>query len=137
MMTQEELKTVSDDVLLAMVAKAKGHTGNEFKSYMDTNFSYTTLTSELQRRGYSCGWHKVSDNLDKKHNIEVVDLRKTEETIRTSFLIGKNTAARWKSFCEPIQCKTVLLNEALKRFIDDVEVGKVKLEVSFEMKGKL
>ena len=60
-LTKEECQQKSDAELLAMVAKAQGHTAKDFSEYMNCDFSYSYLTNILRDRGYENGWHKTSD----------------------------------------------------------------------------
>ncbi len=130
-MTKEECRQKSDDELLAMAKKAKGHTSNDFSKFMKCDFSYNFLTTLLKDRDHECSWHKIlSDDSLSKVTPTVIKMKKTEnETIRQSFMIEKSIADEWKSFNKDVPFNTVTIGAAFRRFMDDYRSGRIKFEL--------
>ena len=128
-MTKEEAKQKTDAELLQMVKDAKGHTTSDSSDYMKCDFSYSYLTSLLSDRGYENGWHKVSDAKATFQEPVIIQMKKSDdEMVRQSYMMGKKTAEKWKEFNKDIPYKTVTIDAALLRFMDDVYSGRVKFE---------
>ncbi len=129
-MTKEEAQQLSDAELLQMVQKAQGHTGNDFKEYMNLDFSYTTLTGLLRERGFESGWHKTSDGATPTIKPTVIRMKKNDGVaVRQSYMVDKSIAEEWKQFNKHVPYKTVTLGWALRRFMDDVKSGRIKFEL--------
>ena len=131
-MTKEELKTKTDEELLAMFKKAKGHTNSDFMEYMNCTFSYSHLRTQLKERGYEDGWHKVSNDFCGvvPREPEIIVMKKSKgKTKRHVFLLEESIAEEWKKFNENIPFNTVTLGAAMRRFMDDVNCGKIRFVV--------
>ena len=128
-MTKAELIERSDEELLNLVDKAKGHTGNDFGDFMNCDFSYSFLTNVLKERGFENGWHKAIESTSVSTSPEVILMRKSnDEVVRSTYMIEKSIADEWKKFNENVPYKTVTLGHALNRFMDDYKAGKIKFE---------
>ena len=127
LITKDECRNMSDAELLHMVNNATGHTGKDFADYMNCDFSYSFLTSELQKRGYINDWHKVTNDDCNNKDITYINMQKSKaETVRQAFLIDKEINDKWKQFNKKIPYKTVTINHALSRFMDDYNNGLIK-----------
>lgn len=128
--TKEECQQKSDAELLAMVAKAQGHTAKDFSEYLNCDFSYSYLTSILRDRGYENGWHKTSDAPSSSPKPIVIQMKKSDDEVsRQSYMLEKNIAEEWKQFNKNVPYKTVTLGWAMKRFMEDVKSGRIKFEL--------
>ena len=63
--TMEDLRSAPDAELLQMYDDAQGDT-KEFTQKFGTEFSYTSLTSEIKSRGYKQGWIKEGTTNSRK-----------------------------------------------------------------------
>lgn len=130
MITQNDLTKMSDEELLDLVKKAKGHTGTDFKEFCSTDFAYTTLLNELRARGYENGWYKqngltVSDQ-KKIEFIYLEDLDLTNgETKKTSFDVSSETLLRWRKMTSAMAHKGRILEIAMIRFLDALDAGEI------------
>ena len=126
LITKDECRNMSDSDLLHMVNNATGHTGKDFGEYMNCDFSYSFLTGELQKRGYINDWHKVTNDDNDNKDITYINMQKSKnETVRQAFLIDKEINDKWKQFNQNIPYKTVTINNALSRFMDDYKKGLI------------
>ncbi|MCR4814454.1 MAG: hypothetical protein K5879_06475 [Lachnospiraceae bacterium] len=127
-MTKADLLQKTDEELLQMIAVASGHTGKDFRDYMNCDFSYNVLTSHLKERGYEMGWHKSDRNSSTKP--VVIQMKKSDEAmIRQSYMLEKSIADEWKSFNKNVPYKSVTLGYALRRFMSDVQSGRIIFEL--------
>ena len=133
MMTKEELIASADDILLDLVDKSKGHTGKDFGEYMDCDFSYTFLTTELQKRGYKNGWYKEQQitEISEEDAVMVIDVTPTTKTVRKAYTVSEEVAEKWSDFTKGVPGRSVLLDKALTDFMDKAQ--KSKVEVKFEL----
>lgn len=130
LITKDECRNMSDSELLHMVNNATGHTGKDFAEYMNCDFSYSFLTSELQKRGYINDWHKVTNEDNNNKDITYINMKKSKnEAVRQAFLIDKDVNDKWKQFNKNIPYKTVTINNALSRFMDDYKKGLIKFTI--------
>lgn len=128
--TKEECQQKSDAELLAMVAKAQGHTAKDFSEYLNCDFSYSYLTSTLKDRGYENGWHKTSEGNSPVIKPTAICMKKSDkETTRKSFIIDEDVASEWKEFNKNVPFPSVTLRFALRRFMDDYKSGLIKFEL--------
>ena len=128
--TKEECQQKSDAELLAMVAKAQGHTAKDFSEYMNCDFSYSFLTTTLKDRGYENGWHKTSEGTSPVIKPTAICMKKSDkETTRKSFIIDEDVASEWKEFNKNVPFPSVTLGCALRRFMDDYKSGLIKFEL--------
>ena len=130
-MTKEQLQQKPDSELLAMVTKAAGHTGKDFKEYVRCDFSYSFLTTELRNRGYANGWYKTNGAEAKtSQKPETIILQKPEtEGKRLTLTVSDKTAEAWRQLTAPVSYKQVAADAALNRFITDVRSGKIEFKV--------
>lgn len=140
MLSKKDVISMSNEQVLALVDKAKGHTGDDFKQHMDCDFTYSYLTSELKRRGYvfySC-WYLEGEipatpgkqqKYDKADIPDIVYLGEKipkENRIKTTVEMKKETWDRWKEMTETLSNKMVVLDAALMRFMDDFDQGNIE-----------
>ena len=118
-MTLDELKNMSNQELADF---ANGITNTrDFQQTTGAEFSYNTLMSEIRRRdGVKTYVFPESEQAD------IITLVKTDETYRQQFKISKKVADRWKKFAADKPNRSVLLDYALIRFMDDFKNGKIK-----------
>ena len=66
MITKDDLRNMSDRELLDLINQATEQhcTGKNFSEKFDCDFSYTHLTQMLRNRGWTLGWHKLSETVD-------------------------------------------------------------------------
>lgn len=127
--TKEICQSMCDSELLELVNKATGHTGKDFGEFMNCDFSYSFLTTELKNRGYINGWYNPSQ-IATPQKEAVIKMRKSdEETTRQSYMVDSSIAAEWKEFNKHVPYKTVTIGWALKRFMDDYNSGRIKFEL--------
>lgn len=133
-MTKEEAQHKTDEELLLLVEKSKKHTGKDFSTYMNCDFSYSFLTSLLRDRGYENGWYKKTSNIHSKSKEPIViEMKKPEDkTIRKSFILDEYTAELWKLFNQNFPYPSVNISYALRRYMKDVNEGRIKFEFHFE-----
>lgn len=129
-LTKEAVKSLSDAELLQMLKDAKGHTGTDFGSYMNCEFSYTYLTSILEDRGYKNGWYKAGKGSSPTIRPDIITMSMPDdETVRKSYILDADTAKKWKDFNKKIPFPSVTLSAALSRFMADYKDGKIKFEL--------
>ncbi len=128
MMTKEELIASDDSVLLDLIDRAKGNTGKDFSSAMDCDFSYTFVTTELQRRGYKNGWYKEQQSKKQEDEVMVIDATQNTKTVRKAFSVSEDVAEKWAEFTKGVPGRTALMDKALSDFMDKAQKGKVKVE---------
>jgi len=129
-LTKEACFQKSDDELLQMVKKAQGHTGTDFGTFMNCDFSYSYLTKLLRDRGWENGWHKVREDTITVQKPELILMKKSAEAVgRQSFMLEKSIAEEWRLFNKNVPYKSVTLGHALRRFMEDVRSGKIKFEL--------
>lgn len=127
-MTMEEMQNASDDELLAMVEKAAGHT-KDFSTFLHTDFSYTTLTGELKKRGYQNGWYRNPDVEGKKH-VDVIQMKAPKSTRRVALSMSDEVADAWQQFNKNVPYRSVTIDEACRRFMRDYAEGKISFTLS-------
>lgn len=131
--TKKDLITKTDEELLNMIERAKGHTGKEFGDYMGADFSYSFLTNYLRTsRGYENGWYKADVTINNITKETIIMKQSDSPKIRQSYKISKNVADEWKRFNKNVIYKTVTIDEALKRFMRDVKSGKVEIIAKYD-----
>lgn len=131
MMTKEQLQQMPDEKLLDMVSRAVGHTGKDFSDFMNCDFSYSYLTTELKNRGYANGWYKA-EGIEAKasQKPETIILQKPEdEGKRVTLTVSAKTAEAWRQLVAPVSYKQLVADAALNRFIADVKAGKIEFKV--------
>ena len=127
--TKEVCQSMNDSELLNLVNKATGHTGKDFGEFMNCDFSYSFLTTELKNRGYINGWYNLSQ-ITPPQKEAIIKMRKSdEETTRQSYMVDTSIAAEWKEFNKHVPYKTVTIGWAMKRFMDDYNSGRIKFEL--------
>ena len=118
-MTLDELKNMSNQELADF---ANGITNTkDFQQNTGAEFSYNTLMSEIRRRG-GVKTYVFPD----EQQADIITLVKTDETYRQQFKISKKVADKWKKFASDKPNRSVLLDPALTRFMDDFKRGKIK-----------
>lgn len=119
-MTLDELKNMSNQEL-ADFANQITNT-RDFQQTTGAEFSYNTLMAEIKRRGGV----KTYVFPEESEQADIITLIKTDETYRQQFKMSKKVSDRWKKFASDKPNRSVLLDAALTRFMDDFKNGKIK-----------
>ena len=73
---------------------------------------------------------KTNEISQSKKKPELIQMKKSnEKTVRVSFMLEQSIAEEWKDFNKNVPYKTVTLGHALRRFMNDVRLGKIKFEL--------
>lgn len=121
-LTLQHVRQMSDEEFQDLMNRAQGHS-KDFQECFHANFSYTSLCAEARKRGFKNGWYREAD---VKSEARIYRLRPSgEETRRQSFSISDSVYQRWVSFSEGFPYKSVLIDTALTRLMDDVECGRI------------
>lgn len=118
-MTLDELKNMSNQELANFANKITNT--RDFQKQTGAEFSYNTLMAEIKRRG-----GVKTYVFPESEQADIITLVKTDETYRQQFKISKKVADRWKKFAADKPNRSVLLDHALIRFMDDYKKGKIK-----------
>lgn len=119
-MTLDELKNMSNQELADF---ANGITNTkDFQQNTGAEFSYNTLMSEIRHRGGV----KTYVFPEESEQADIITLIKTDETYRQQFKMSKKVSDKWKKFASDKPNRSVLLDAALTRFMDDFKNGKIK-----------
>lgn len=118
-MTLDELKNMSNQELADFANKITNT--RDFQKQTGAEFSYNTLMAEIKRRG-----GVKTYVFPESEQADIITLVKTDETYRQQFKISKKVADRWKKFAADKPNRSVLLDHALIRFMDDFKNGKIK-----------
>ena len=119
-MTLDELKSMNNKELAEFANKITNT--KDFQQNTGAEFSYNTLMAEIKRRGGV----KTYVFPEESEQADIITLVKTDETYRQQFKISKKVADRWKKFAADKPNRSVLLDYALIRFMDDFRRGKIK-----------
>ncbi len=130
LLTKEDLPNISDEELIRMSEQAKGHTGKDFKKFMNCDFSYSVLIAEMKRRGMVNGWHIPGSTPSAKPERITAKKDKTIEYTRITLTVDKQTAADWRAFTENMAFNSVVTSCALQRLMRDVKSGHVTFVLS-------
>lgn len=124
--TIKDLRNAPDQELLEMVKKAPGNTGKSFQSTFGVEFSYTTLTKELNNRGYKKEWHKVDGGKGKKGIVaKIYNLNNLEDRTRRNLTIPDEIFKIYIKYFGKIHNQSVVIGVALERFIEDYKNGLI------------
>lgn len=118
-MTLDELKNMSNQELADFANKITNT--RDFQKQTGAEFSYNTLMSEIRRRGGVKTYVFPDDQ-----QADIITLTKTDETYRQQFKMSKKISDKWKKFASDKPNRSVLLDAALTRFMDDYKKGKIK-----------
>ena len=78
------------------------------------------------------GLDAYKEDLSSSPKSVVIQMKKSDDkTVRRSYMIDKKIADEWKVFNKNVPYKTVTLNHALRRFMDDYKSGLIKFELKF------
>ena len=96
-----------------------------------------------KERGFEKRWVKQDEYIDvsnlkehKNENIvdeaEIIVLKKTDDIMcRQSYVLSQSVAERWKAFNEGMPFKSLTIDSALIRFMEDVRSGRVVFKLKF------
>lgn len=118
-MTLDELKNMSNQELADFANKITNT--RDFQKQTGAEFSYNTLMAEIKRRG-----GVKTYVFPESEQADIITLVKTDETYRQQFKISKKVADKWKKFAADKPNRSVLLDHALIRFMDDFKKGNIK-----------
>lgn len=118
-MTLDELKNMSNQELADFANRITNT--RDFQQTTGAEFSYNTLMSEIRRRG-----GVKTYVFPESEQADIITLIKTDETYRQQFKMSKKVSDRWKKFASDKPNRSVLLDAALTRFMDDFKRGKIK-----------
>lgn len=119
-MTLEQLKNMSNQELADFANKITNT--KDFQKQTGAEFSYNTLMAEIKRRGGI----KTYVFPEESEQPDIITLTKTDETYRQQFKMSKKVSDKWKKFASDKPNRSVLLDAALTRFMDDYKKGKIK-----------
>ena len=126
---KDQLKNRTGEELLSMVEEAKGHTQKDFQEFFGTDYSYTTLTDELTRRGYKNGWHLPGGPAPEESNLKTVVVSADEPKVRFNLSMTSSVKDRYARFLEGKSMGFRHTTAALELYMDAVEAGEVKVVV--------
>jgi len=106
-----ELRTATDTELLDCVREVKGET-KRFQEIFDTDYSYTSLTDELKKRGYVQTWTKPKQT-------KIISIPYSKETVRMNLAMTKECKEKYEKFLNQSPCKYVHTSAALINYIDE------------------
>ena len=114
-MTLAELKTMSDEELIAIATSVDGKTAL-FKQITDAEFSYSTFSNELKKHNI----RRIYVASDSTNKITVDASNKTCKTVRQQYTVSKDVAEMWKSFIQEVDVKypSTLLDAALLQMMN-------------------
>ena len=118
-MTLDELKSMNNKELAEFANKITNT--RDFQKQTGAEFSYNTLMAEIKRRG-----GVKTYVFPESEQADIITLTKTDETYRQQFKMSKKVSDRWKKFASDKPNRSVLLDAALTRFMDDFKNGKIK-----------
>lgn len=119
-MTLDELKSMNNKELAEFANKITNT--KDFQQNTGAEFSYNTLMAEIKRRG-----GVKTYVFPESEQADIITLTKTDETYRQQFKMSKKVSDKWKKFASDKPNRSVLLDAALTRFMDDYKKGKIKL----------
>ena len=119
-MTLDELKSMNNKELAEFANKITNT--KDFQQSTGAEFSYNTLMAEIKRRGGV----KTYVFPEESEQPDIITLTKTDETYRQQFKMSKKVSDKWKKFASDKPNRSVLLDAALTRFMDDFKRGKIK-----------
>ena len=112
-MTLEQLKNMSNQELADFANKITNT--KDFQKQTGAEFSYNTLMAEIKRRGGI----KTYVFPEESEQPDIITLTKTDETYRQQFKMSKKVSDKWKKFASDKPNRSVLLDAAITRFMDD------------------
>ncbi len=120
-----DLRSAKDSEVLACMeeVKASGVKTQDFQSTFGTDYSYSTLTSELSTRGYVQKWVK-----NKKETKEV-RVKFSKDNARMNLNMTKECKDRFEAFLEDKSYNFVHTTAALMTYMDMVEKKEIKVSV--------
>lgn len=122
MKTFSDLRTAPDEELLQMYNDAQGDTDN-FKKNFETEFSYTTLTNEIKKRGYVQGWMKQTNECINKS----VKLQKKTKKMLVD--VTPECQKRYSEFISNKQFPYLYTTEALEDLMTKINLNQMKIIV--------
>ena len=131
-MTLNEMKQMSTDDLIEFANSCRGHTGSNpdrpdtyFQKYANADFSYSSVSSELAKRGAKNGWYiDKTDDKDVSLNIKLAP--SGEGQIKKTFRIRKSTADKWDKSFYNFFSMSVLADYALNELADRYDKGLIR-----------
>lgn len=118
-MTLDELKSMNNKELAEFANKITNT--RDFQKQTGAEFSYNTLMAEIKRRG-----GVKTYVFPEESEVDIITLTKTDETYRQQFKMSKKVSDKWKKFASDKPNRSVLLDAALTRFMNDYKKGKIK-----------
>lgn len=114
--TMDDLRAAADEALLAMYEQAQGDTAN-FQRNFEAEFSYTSLTKEIESRGYIRSYHKPHQPI----NVIVPMYSKSEKLIA---MVDSETLKKWKKEI-PTSSRKAYLTAAMRLVMDKKAEGSL------------
>lgn len=123
--TLAELKTATDEELLACVAEARGNTGKDFQTTFGTDYTYTCITTELTARGYVNGWYKERAK-------KVIKVKFKKDNARMNLNMTRECKERFEKFLEDKSYNFVHTTAAIMHYIDEYENKEIIVSGDFD-----
>jgi hypothetical protein len=120
-----ELRTAKDSEVLACMEEVKtnGVKTQDFQTTFGTDYSYSTLASELSNRGYVQKWVK------NKKEVKEVRVKFSKDNARMNLNMTKECKDRFEAFLEDKSYAFVHTTAALMTYMDMVEKKEIKVSV--------
>lgn len=124
--TLNELRSAKDKEVLKCIDEIKtdGTQTSDFQDKYGTDYSYTTLTSELKARGYSQRWVK-----DTKATGKEITVPMSPNNSRLNLNMTAECKERFTKFLSDKSYNFVHTTAALMSYMDDVEQGRIKVNI--------
>ena len=123
--TLTDLRNAEDNDVLACMeeVKASGINTGDFKALFETDYSYSTLSSELSSRGYVQRWVK-----NKKETKEI-KVKFSRDNARMNLNMTKECKERFEAFLKDKSYNFVHTTAAIMNYLDEVEKKEIKVSV--------
>lgn len=123
--TLTDLRNAKDNDVLACMEelKASGIKTQDFQAHFGTDYSYSTLATELTSRGYAQRWVK-----NKKETKEI-KVKFSRDNARMNLNMTKECKERFEAFLEDKSYNFVHTTAAIMNYLDEVEKKEIKVSV--------
>ena len=142
-MTLNDFRNMTNSELIKFVNDCKGHTGNNpdkpdmyFQTYANADFSYSSVITELQRRGTKNGWYFESEEKEIEQKISKPDIPTATEYIKIAvsdeaevkktYRIKQSVLERWDKNFAAFPSKSFLIGLAMNELNEKYENGNIK-----------
>ncbi|MBQ8247515.1 MAG: hypothetical protein IJZ42_10315 [Lachnospiraceae bacterium] len=120
--TMEDLRSAPDSELLQMYEDAQGDT-KEFTQKFGTEFSYTSLTSEIKNRGYKQGWIKEG----MANSCKEVEVNLNCKKDRMYLNMDVDCKKKYENFLKKQKNSYIFTTAALMHFMKEYEQKELQI----------